>query len=176
MAIKTYSQKLLADTEAELMLINPSAGDTAFALDTGLSYLYNGTSWSPSSNVRLVRASVTLDCKTTGNTALLYTVPSGTTFRFLSLAAHVENISITGTVGIAPSISAGTNATTYNNIFTSSLLQTLLTGTTQNNALNIATTNAPLSAGTAIYARCNLAATLYTTYTVRVDIMGTYQI
>ena len=165
---------MLVDTEAELLLLSPNAGDVAFALDTNLGYQYSGTAWAPSGNVRLVKGSANLDCKTAGNTAVVMMVPAGTSFRFLCLAAHIENISITGTIGIAPSVSAGTNATTYNNVFSSSLLATLLTGSTQTNALTIANTNSPIVANTTITARCNVAATLYTTYVVRVDIMGVY--
>lgn len=173
MAILHRSQKMLADTEAEILLLSSNAGDTAQALDTGLTYRFNGSVWLPLDGVRIIRSSNNLDCKTIGNTATLMTTPN-TVFRFMPLAAHIEAISITGTVGLAPSISGGTNASTYNNVFTSSALATLLTGGTQPNALVIGSTITPLSGNTSLTARCNIAATLYTTYVVRVDIMGTY--
>lgn len=175
MAIHTYSQKMLADTEAEILLVSANLGDTAYAIDTTLSYRYNGTQWLPSDGVRVFRGANNLDCKTNGNTVLLFTVPSATVFRFMPLAAHIEAISITGTLGVAPSLSAGTNSTSFNDVFSSSVLTALLTGSTQTNALTVGASITPLVAGKTITAKVNSAATLYTAYSVRVDIMGSYE-
>jgi hypothetical protein len=176
MAIKPYSQKMLADTEAEILLLtSANYGDTAFALDTSLTYRFNGTIWLPADGIRLFKGLNNIDCKTAGNTAITYTVPSATIFRFIPLAAHFEAVSVTGTVGVSPSVSGGTNSTAFNNIFSSSLLAALLTGQTQPTALSIANAITPLTAGQSITVRCNVAATLYTTYTGRIDIAGTYE-
>jgi hypothetical protein len=175
MAIRQYGQYLVADTEAELLLQTPSAGQIGYPMDTKIRLLYSGSSWGVNSSVTILRGQATVNAKSTGAT-LIYTYPN-TSFRFVPLGAHVEIISQTGTIGIAPTISVGTNSTSYNNLFTGSILSSLLNGTglTQPNALTLAAAITPLAGGSSIYANVTIAATLFTTYTVRIDILGYYE-
>lgn len=176
MAIKYYGQYIAADTESEILLITGKAGDVAYATDTKMRYAFNGTAWLPNSVVQVLRSTVTLNGKATGST-LIYTVPP-TSFRFVPVGAHVEAIAATGTGILSPSVSVGTNSTAYNNIFTSTLLSSLLAsaGLVQPSALSIANAVTPLTNGAQIFANVNAAATGYTTYTFQVDILGYYKV
>lgn len=177
MAIQNYRQILQTDTEADILAISSGQmGDLAYAKDTKLSYRFDGTQWVPTDALRILRGTATVNAKNTGNTTI-YTMPN-TSFRFVPLAAHAEAISITGAIGVNPTISIGTNASSYNNMFSSSLLDSILnaTGITKPYALTIATNVPALTASTNIVARVSGAATLYTTYTIRIDIMGYYEI
>jgi len=174
--ITYYGQYISAETEAEILLMNGKAGDVAYAADTKLRYMYNGASWFPTDALRVLRGTTPIDVKTAGNTKVL-TLPA-TSFRFVPVAAHVEVLTLTGTVILQPSLSLGTNATSYNNLFTSSPLSGLLTtvGLTSASALSIANAVAPLAGSTDVYAKVNITATGATTYTLRADIMGYFEV
>lgn len=177
MAINYYGQYINADTEAEIITFNGKAGDVAYAVDTNIRYLcVSGTNWRPTDAVRILRGVANVDAKSLGNTKI-YTFPS-TIFRFVPIGVHAEYVTMSGTIGLAPTITVGTNATTYNNIATSSGLATLLSslGLTSPSAFTIANNVAPLTASTDVYARVTGTATLYTSYTVRLDIFGYYEV
>lgn len=174
--IQYYGQYLVADTEANLLATAPQAGQIGFPIDTKIRLLYDGSSWKPNTAVQILRGVANVNALATGAT-LIYTIPS-TSFRFIPLGAHIEVISVTGTAILAPSISAGTNATSYNNMFTTTAISSLLNtvGLTQPNALTPAAMITPLVSGNTVYAKVNTAATGYTTYTLRIDILGYWEI
>ena len=175
MAIRDYGQYIVTDTEAELLLLTPHIGQIGYPADTKIRLLYTG-SWVPNAAVQVLRGQANVDGKSVANTTI-YTMPS-TSFRFVPLGAHVEVTSVSGTVGVMPTVSMGTNSPNYNNLFTGSALNSLLTtlGVTQTNALAIASTVNPITGDTALTARISVAATLFTTYSFRIDVLGYYEV
>lgn len=176
MSLDHYGQYICYDTEAEVLLQIGKLGDIAYAKDTTMRYLFDGTNWRPTDATRVLRGIANVDGKTVANTKII-TVPP-TSFRFVPLAIHVEYLTITGTVGLAPTVSVGTNSTAYNNIATSSGLTTLLAsvGLTSPSAFTAANNVTPLAGSTDVYARVSVGATLYSAYTIRLDMFGYYEV
>src|ERR1044071_3921221 len=174
MSIKEYSQYLVTDTEAELLALSPMPGTIGWPMDSKVRVLYDGTSWKPSAAIQILRGTVEINGKATGNTKI-FTTPN-TSFKFVPIGIHVEYTDITGVLGLAPNITIGTNPTTYNNIASSNALATLLSsvGLVSPSAFTIANAIPPIVKNTDIYARVTTAATLYTAYKLRADIFGYY--
>lgn len=173
--LNAYSQYLVTDNEAELLALTPLAGVIGYPLDSKVRCIYDGTVWRPSAAIQILRGAVEINGKTTGNTKV-FTTPN-TSFRFVPIGVHVEYTDITGVLGLAPNISVGTNAASYNNIATSNALATLLSsvGLVSPSAFTIASAVQPLPGNTDIYVRVTSIATLYTSYKLRADIFGYYE-
>lgn len=176
MALDHYGQYICWDTEAEVLAATGLLGDVAYAKDTKIRYMFDGAVWRPTDATRVLRGTVNVDAKNTGNTKI-YTIPN-TIFRFVPIGVHAEYVALAGSIGLAPSIAVGTNSPNYNNIATSSSLATLLStlGLTTPSAFTIANNLAPLTANTEVYARVSSAATIFSAYTVRLDLFGYYEI
>jgi hypothetical protein len=174
--INYYGQYISADTEADILALAGKPGDVAYAQDTKLRYMYNGSSWFPTDALRVVKSTATVDAKTVAATKII-TLPN-TVFRFVAIAAHIEVVTLTGTVVVQPSLSIGTNSTAYNNLFTSSILTGTLTavGLMSPAALSVANAIAPLAGGTDVYARVNIATTGATVYALTIDLMGYFKV
>lgn len=175
MPLKYYGQYLCYDTEAEVMATNGKAGDVAYAMDTDLRYRSNGISWFPTDALRVLRSTVTIDGKTVANSKVITTPP--TSFKFVPLGGHVETVAAAGVV-TQPTISAGTNATNYDNLFTSTILSGLLTagGLSSPNALTLAKNITPLPGSTDVYVKVpTLGTAVATTFTFKVDLMGYFK-
>lgn len=166
------------DTEANLVASIGRPGDVGYALDTDMRYKSNGTAWFPTDALRVIRSQNTISMTATGATKIITLPP--TVFRFIALAAHVELISLTGTVITPGTISVGTNSTAYNNIFSNSAVgsSSLLgsVGLVNTNALTIAQSLAALNGSTDIYARVNLAEIGASVQLIRIDMMGYYEV
>lgn len=174
MAIMRYGQVIVVDTQASLPA-SALAGDIAFALDTKLSFTFDGTTWNPSSRILVKKGTNTVNGKVTGNT-LVYTLENSS-FGFVPLFVHVKAINVAGVVTPA-TVTIGTNASNYDDILASTLLDALLVTTGLSKTYNAAQVKAvpSLSGGTAIYARVpTLGAAIATNYSVRFDIMGYYE-
>ncbi len=167
-----YKQTMYVDTFASL----PSVADNmqlAFVIDTQSSYYFNlaTTSWLPLGRQVVKRSTVVVDGKTAGATTIYTLEPAGgLNFYPTQIVMRAVNIN---TAIIKPTFSVGSNASTYDNIATGSLLNTLtsLLGITAQ-PLNVSTSPA-LAAGTQIKANVTVGATA-TAYTFYIDILGYY--
>jgi hypothetical protein len=94
--------------------------------------------------------------------------------RFVALFINIEVTTLTGTVTTVPTVSIGTNATSYNNLLSASAL----TGVTVSNRVIQFSSTAlatSVTGGTGIYANVTVAATgVSLVYTMRVSVLGFY--
>ena len=107
----------------------------------------------------------------TGSTSVGTTDPN---MRFVAQFINVELTSLSGTLTIPPTISIGTNSTSYNNL----LAGTALTGVNAANiVMQISATalSSSVATGTGIFVNVTAAATgVSLTYTMRVTVLGFY--
>lgn len=148
-------------------------GDLAFCQDTQLSYRYNATmtTWAPLTRELVKISTVVIDGKTTGATTI-YTLEGSGSLNFYPAQIVIRPVTITGAT-LKPTISVGSNASSYDNIATGSMLNTVtsLLGITSQ-PQNVSTSPA-LAGGTVIKANVTIGA-LATTYTFKIDILGYY--
>jgi len=168
-----YAEMLLVDTASTLPAI-ADKGQIGYAQDTGLAYQFDGGYWSPSAKVSVKKTSAAINAKNTGNT-LLYTLENSS-FNFYPtmVVPRATGVGISGVV-TGPTMSIGTNATSYNNVAVSSLLSNVLTTLTGGNSLSTTIYSPGLAGNTAIYVNVSVAA-VATNYTVLYDIIGFYDL
>jgi hypothetical protein len=166
-----YKQTMYVDTATSLPLVADN-GQLAFLLDTQSSVSYSSTSatWVPLGRSVVFKSDVQVNAKNTGST-LIYTIPASPLYFYpTGLITRAANVSGSGT---APVMTVGSNATNYNNIATSSLLTTALGTLDINNGAPMLSTFSPgITGGTGIYLKVTTGALVFTTYTVKLDILG----
>jgi hypothetical protein len=171
MAIQKYMQIMVVDTYSNL----PVTADTAqiaYCLDTKLSLTFDGTQWTNSNRVSIKKSSVIVNGKNTGTTKIYTLEDNGS--NFLPTMVIMRNSNISGVI-IKPTVSFGSNVSSYDNIATGSLLSTLLSTLGASAGVpQIATVVTPLAGGTDIYANVSIAASA-TTYSFKVDLLGYYE-
>ncbi len=146
-------------------------GQIAYCSDIKLSFVFDGSVWMASSRTVVKKSSVTINGKNTGATAIYTLENASVNFFPIMIVPRVVNIS---GVTTAPTVSIGTNSTSYNNIATGSLLSSVLaTLSVGSGAPYMAPYSPSLSGGTVIYANVTIAA-VATTYSVVYDIIGYY--
>lgn len=170
MSVMKYKQVMVVDTQSTLPTV-AEAGDIAYCMDVKLIFNFDGTTWVPSNRTVVKKSGVTVNGKVTGAT-LIYTLESSN-LKFYPIMVVARVVNISGVI-IRPTISIGTNSSSYDNIVTASLLATLLsTLGAESGAPQDASTSPQLAGGTAIYANVSLGATA-TTYQVKFDVIGYY--
>lgn len=171
MAVIKYAQIMYVDSYGGL----PSTADVGqLALDmaTMSTYQWNGNSWAPLGRVIIKKEMNSVNAKATGTT-LIYTLePSALNFYPFAVVPRAASPGISG-VTLSPAVSIGSNATSYNNIASASLLSSALSALTAGNPLSAAVSSPALAGGTAIYANVTTAA-VATNYTLKYDILGYY--
>jgi hypothetical protein len=173
MAAPTYKQIINVATQNDLPIIADD-GQMAFVRDsqTTLSFNLSSSSWMPLGRSAVLRSSVNVNAKSVGST-LVYTLPPSSLY-FYPTGVIVRAVNITG-VGTAPVMTIGSNSTGYDNIATSSLVNTILGMIDVNNGSPMMATFSPgLAGGVNIYAKVNTIALVYSNYTVKFDILGFY--
>lgn len=172
MAYVRSTQTMIFDNYTDLPSVAMD-GDLAFCKDTQLSYRYNlaMTTWAPLTRELVKVGTVTIDGKTTGVTNI-YTLEGSGTLNFYPAQIVIRAVSVTG-AAIKPTFSVGSNASTYDNIASGSMLNTVtsLLGITSQ-PQNVSTSPA-LAGGTVIKCNVTIGATA-TTYTFKIDILGYY--
>jgi hypothetical protein len=168
-ATQTFKYQLYTDLPTVA-----SDGDLAWCQDTNLSYRFSASlaSWAPLTRELVKTSSVTVNGKTTGST-LIYTLEGSGSLNFCPTQIVVRPITITSAT-LKPTFSVGSNATTYDNIASGTLLNSvtsLLGITTQ--PMNVSTSSL-MAGGTQIYCNVTIGA-LATSYTFQVDILGYYR-
>lgn len=174
MAIRYYLQRMVVDNKSDLSSIAPNAGTIAYCLDTpNIAFQWDGSNWNTSNKTQVLKSTVAVNGKTTGAT-LVYTLPAST-LNFYPTQIIVRAVSISG-VTTPPTVSVGTNSTSYNNIATGSLLNTVLNtvGATGGSPQN-ASTSFPIAGSTAIYANVTIGA-IATNYTFYIEVIGFYDL
>lgn len=173
-----FGQYLAYETEEEIMFLPGKAGDVAYAFDTKLRYMSNGSSWFPTDALRVIRGTAVVDLRAAAATKILTLPP--TSYRFVVLGAHVEVTELTGSIVTQPSLSVGTNSSSYNNLFTNTGLAGLLTavGLTSSNSLSLASAAPALPGASDVYAKVNVGpiGVGLTAYKARIDLMGYFEI
>lgn len=172
-AAPIYRQTMFLPTYTDITAITDSdVGQVAVDMSTMTSYSFNGTSWLPAARVIIKKEVNSVNAKSTGAT-LLYTLEaSPLNFYPFGIVARAAGVGISG-VTLSPTISIGSNATSYNNIANSSLLGSVIAALTAGNSLSNNVYSPALPGGTAIYANVTIAA-LATNYTEKFDILGYY--
>lgn len=172
MAINRYTQMMVVSTQASLPT-SAQVGDFAYCLDVAIAFFFDGTNWQPSNKVVVKKSTVSLNAKNTGTT-LLYTLEASTLNFFpTQIVARATGVGISGVV-TAPTLSIGSNSTSYNNIATTGLMATLLSALGAGTSVPTNVSNSPaLAGGTAIYANVSIGA-IATNYTELFDILGFY--
>lgn len=172
MAAPLYRQTLYIDTASNLPTVSDD-GQIAYILDSQSSVTYSTatSSWNPVGRQMVFKSSVSVNAKTLAST-LIYTLPASPLY-FYPTQIVPRNVNISG-VTTGPSVSIGTNATSYDNIASTQLISTLLSTVAVSNGVPQNTSYSPaLSGGTAIYAKVTTAA-IATNYTLKYDILGFY--
>jgi hypothetical protein len=171
MANPTYKQILYIDSYASLPA-GVDSGQLAMDMTTFSTYLFNGNAWTPLGRVIIKKDATPVNGKTTGTT-LLYTLEASS-LNFYPFAV-IPRSSSPGVSGVTtgPTVSIGSNATSYNNIAAASLLSNALTTLTGGNSLSAAVQSPALAGGTQIYANVTIGA-IATNYTLKYDILGYY--
>lgn len=173
MALKKYSQIMLVDLYSDLSGLTPDTGQFAYALDVKASFIFDGISWNPSNKVQVMKSAVVVNGKSTGTT-LVFTLPAFL-LNFYPTQVIFRAVNVGG-VTTAPTVSVGTNSSSYNNIVSASLLSTVLAtlgataGAPQNASISL-----PLAGGLQIFANVSIAA-LATNYTFNVEVIGFYDV
>lgn len=169
----SYKQTLHVPTAAELPG-SADDGQIAFIADSQTSQTYSAASnsWVPLGRQMVFKSSVVINGKNTGST-VVYTLPSSPLY-FYPTGIILRPVSVTGG-GTAPVMTIGTNATNYNNIATSSLVNSILGLLDVNNGVPIMATFSPaLTGGTGVRVNVTVGSILYTTYSFKVDLLGFY--
>jgi hypothetical protein len=173
MGAPVYKQTMYVDSAASLP-VTADDGQLAFLLDTQSTVTYSvaAAAWAPLGRQMVFKSAVSVNGKNTGNT-MVYTLPASPLY-FYPTGIIVRAVSVSGS-GTAPVMTVGSNAANYNNVATSSLVNTLLGTLDVNNGSPMMATFSPgLVGGTQIYAKVTTGALLYTNYTVKLDILGFY--
>lgn len=168
-----YKQTLYVSNAAELPSVADD-GQLAFLLDTQstVSFTTATSSWTPLGRQMVFKSEVQVNAKTVATTPI-YTLPASPLY-FYPTGIIMRAVNVSG-AGTNPSITLGTNASTYDNIATSSLISTILGLIDVNNGAPMMGTFSPgLAGGSVIRARVAIAAALFTNYTVKFDILGFY--
>lgn len=164
---------MYVDTAADLPA-SASDGQVAILLDSLTSVTYSAAlgTWQQFGRSVVYKSSVAVNGKVTGATKV-FTLPT-TPLYFYPTQIVVRNVNITGS-GTVPATTVGSNATSYNNIATAGLLNVLTASISISNGVpQLANYSPPLAGGTDVYANVTTAATLYTNYTFKIDIIGFY--
>lgn len=168
--ISRYAQFMVVETQADLPT-TAQQGDLAYCADSWIAFNYNGTAWVPSSRVQVKKAGSTIDAKVVGSSIIYTLEPSS--LKFYPIMVVPRNVNISGAV-TPPTVSIGTNATSYNNIAAGALLPTLLAtlsvGSGQPQMVQAST---GLAGGSVIRANVTIGA-VATTYQVRYEVIGFY--
>jgi hypothetical protein len=170
MAIEGFDQILKVATYSDL----PESASTlqlARTRDTKITYEFDGTMWLPLNRTSIKKSSVIVNGKTTGAVPIYTLEQSNMSFYPTQIIIRAVNIS---GATLKPTLSVGTNASSYDNIASGSLLNSItsLLGITSQ-PQNVSTSPA-LSGGAVIYANVSIGA-LATNYTFKVDIIGYYE-
>lgn len=170
MAIQRYTQIMVVDSQANLPA-TAQQGDFAYCMNTALSFFYDGTQWQVSTKVVVKKTSAIVNAKTTGAISLYTLESSSLNFYPTMIVPRSSNIS--GVV-TPPTISIGSNASSYNNIASSGLLSTVLSTIGAGSGVPQQTTFSPaLAGGVSIFANVTISA-VATNYSVIYDILGFY--
>ncbi|PYE14064.1 hypothetical protein DFR67_114163 [Williamsia limnetica] len=169
MAITKYMQVMLVDTQASLPA-SADMGQVAFCQDTKISLIFDGTIWQPSDKLVVKKSTVVVNGKNIGVTPIYTLEPSSLNFYPTQIIMRAVNVS---GATLKPTVSIGSNASSYDNIATGSLLNSLLTLTGASTSPQNVSTSAPLSGGTVINANVSLGA-LAVNYTFTVNVIGFY--
>lgn len=171
MTIIRYAQIMYVDSYAGLPG-SADAGQLAMDMSTSTTYQFNGSAWLPLGRVIIKKEANSVNAKNVGTT-LIYTLePSPLNFCPFAVVPRSTGVGISG-VTLGPAISIGSNATSYNNIASASLLNNAPSALTAGNPLTASTSSPALPGGTAIYANVTTGATA-TNYTLKYDILGYY--
>jgi hypothetical protein len=162
---------MIFNAQSDLTGVTADNGQLAYCMDIQSTFIFNGTTWMPSARTVVKKSTVNINGKTTGATSI-YTLEASN-LKFYPIIVIIRAVNISG-VTTAPTVSVGTNSTSYNNIATASLLNTILStiGATGGSP-NMATASYPISGGTSIFANVSIAA-IATNYTFNVEIVGFY--
>lgn len=167
-----YSQIMIVDSESN----RPSSaqvGQFVYCQDTQATYIWGGSSWITSARVQVKKTTSAINAKNTGTT-LLYTLEaSSLNFYPVMVIPRATGAGISGVV-TGPTMSIGTNSTSYNNVATTGLLGSILTALGAGNSQPTNTSYSPgLAGGTQIFANVTLGA-VATNFTTLYDIIGFY--
>lgn len=170
--ITGYAQIMYVDNYAGLPA-SATVGQLAMDMATMSTYLFNSSgSWAPLGRVIIKKEMTSVNGKATGAT-LLYTLEaSSLNFYPFAIIPRATGVGVSG-VTTGPTISIGSNPTSYNNIASSSLLANALSTLTGGSSISAAVSSPGLPGGTAIYANVSIAA-IATNYTMKYDILGYY--
>lgn len=164
------------DTFSSLSSFVGNDGDVAWCADVRLTFIYSAANagWQPSNRLVVKKSNVTVTATSTGPT-LIYTLEQAGGFNFYPSLVIPRVVNVSG-VSTAPAVALGTNASSYNNIATASLLSSALATLGANGgAPQTANFSPALAAGAAIYANVTTAA-IATAYQVKYDIIGFYDV
>lgn len=175
MAYVCTEQIMIFTLQSDLTGVTAGNGQLALTLDVFKLFTYStsSSSWIPSSSVSVKKSIATVTGTSTGATTI-YTLEAST-LNFYPIMVIFRAVSISGVV-IIPTVSVGTNSTSYNNIATGSLLSSVLSTIGANGgAPQAASTSIPLAGGSVIKANVTIGATA-TSYTFNVEVIGFYDI
>lgn len=173
MGVLGYDQIMKVDTYAGLPA-TATSGQLAMDMSTYSTYLYNGSAWTPLGRVIIKKDMNPVNAKTTGTT-LLYTLEaSSLNFYPFAIVPRASGVGISG-VTTGPTMTIGSNATSYNNIASASLLSNVLSLLTGANPTSASVSSPALPGGTPIFANVTVGA-IATNYTAKFDILGYYDV
>lgn len=171
-----FQQPVTFDNAAEMFAVTQAdAGQIAFCRDTKLVFTWDGVStWMPSNRVVVKKSGIPVNGLATGNTKI-YTLETIPGMVFYPTKVIMRKASQAGTVITQPVVTIGSNAPSYDNIATNSLLTSILgTLSIGSGGPGINTFSPPLASGADIYARISTTAIGPTALTFTVDIEGYY--
>lgn len=172
MSVQGYSQIMRVDTQANLPA-TANIGEFAYCIDVGLVFIFDGTNWNVSSKVAVKKTSTSVNAKNTGATAVYTLEASSLKFFPILIIPRATGVGVSG-VTVGPTISVGTNSTSYNNIASTSLMGNILSTLSAGSSAPSTTSFSPaLTGGTQIFVNVTVGA-LATNYTVLYDIIGFY--
>lgn len=172
MGILFSTQIMIVDTQANLPS-SAATGQFAYCLDTTITLIYNGSAWLPGSKVQVKKTTVSVNGKNTGTTTLYTLEASSLNFYPIMIVPRATGVGVSGVV-TGPTMSIGTNSSSYNNLANATLMGSLLTSLTGGSSVASTTTSSPaLAGGTAIVANVTIGA-VATNYTELFDIIGFY--
>ncbi len=170
MALVGYAQLGVYDNASDLNTVVGKKGDLAIGNDVMKLFQYNGNAWISFATLNVKRSTTSVNGKTTG--AIKVFTTENVPLNFYPVLVTYRAVSVTG-VTTPPTISVGTNTSSYNNISSGSLLSTLLATLGATSGQTINAVSMPITASTDIYANVTIGA-LATTYTIYVEVIGFY--
>lgn len=167
------TQVMIFTLQSDLTSLTADNGQLALCLDVLKLFYYNGTTWLPFATTNVKKSTATVTGTGSTSQTLIYTMEAST-LKFYPLMVVFRAVNISG-VTTPPTVSIGTNATSYNNIAAGTLLTTLLSTLGAGNGVPQTAISTPVIGGAAIYANVTIAG-LATSYTFNVEIVGFYDV